>query len=46
MGGRRLAFWFAVAGVSILANFGMELLAERGPVGFRQFVAYTHRGAA
>ncbi len=47
MGRRRLAFWFGVAGVSILANFGAELVATRWPqLGLSQFVAFTHKGTA
>jgi hypothetical protein len=42
---RRLGFWFAVAGVSILANFGLEVLAERVPqLGLARFTAFTHKG--
>lgn len=44
-GSRRLAFWLAVGGVSILSQFALELVADRvGPPGLRQFVAYTHKG--
>lgn len=44
-GARRFSFWAAVAGVSILANFGLEVLADRVPsLGLRQFTGYTHRG--
>ena len=48
---RKGAFWLAVGGVAILANFGAELVADslgaRGklPPGLAQFVAYTHKGA-
>jgi len=43
--GRRASFWLAVAGTSILANFGLELLADKVPsLGLSRFVAYTHRG--
>lgn len=42
---RRATFWAAVAGTSILANFGLELLADKVPsLGLGRFVAYTHRG--
>lgn len=42
---RKPAFWVAVAGTSILANFGLELLADKVPsLGLSRFVAYTHRG--
>lgn len=45
MAGKRLGFWVAVAGVSILANFGLELLAEKVPsLGLREFTVFTHRG--
>lgn len=44
-GSRRLAFWVAVGGVSILSQFALEVIADRvGPPGLRQFVAYTHKG--
>lgn len=47
MGSRRFAFWLAVAGVSVLANFGVELVAARVQVpGLRRFVAFTHKGQA
>jgi hypothetical protein len=43
--GRRIAFWGAVAGVSVLAQFGLELLADKVPaLGLAKFTAYTHRG--
>lgn len=45
MGGRRASFWLAVAGVSILANFGLELAAEKFPqLGLARLVAFTHKG--
>jgi hypothetical protein len=48
--GRRLTFWGAVAGVSILANFALELITERAAdsgklPGLARFTAFTHRGA-
>ncbi len=47
MGARRFTFWLAVAGVSILANFGLEVVADKFPqLGFQRFVAYTHKGAS
>jgi hypothetical protein len=47
MAGRRLSFWTAVAGVSILANFGAEVVANRWPqLGLSRFVAFTHKGTA
>jgi len=43
---QRAAFWGAVAGVSVLANFGAELVAEKWPqLGLRRFVSFTHKGA-
>lgn len=45
-GRRRGAFWLTVAGVSILANFALELVAAKVPqLGLRRFVAFTHLGA-
>jgi hypothetical protein len=46
---RKLAFWGAVAGVSVLANFGLELVTEKYPaasskLGLARFTAYTHKG--
>lgn len=47
MAGRRVSFWVAVAGVSILANFGAELASAKWPnLGLARFVAFTHRGVA
>jgi hypothetical protein len=44
--GRKVAFWIGVAGVSILANFGIELAADRFPqLGLSRFVNFTHKGA-
>jgi hypothetical protein len=44
-GSQRLAFWFAVGGVSILSQFALEVIADRSGVpGLRKFVAYTHKG--
>lgn len=43
--GRKAAFWLAVAGTAILANFGLELAADKIPsAGFRRLVDYVHRG--
>ena len=40
-------FWLTVAGVSILANFGLELAALKLPqLGLRRFAAFTHLGGA
>jgi hypothetical protein len=45
--GQRTAFWLTVAGVAILANFGLELVALKVPqLGLRRFVAFTHLGGA
>lgn len=45
--GRRLSFWGAVAGVSILANFGLEMLSTRVPqLGLARFTAFTHKGVS
>lgn len=44
---RRLSFWGAVAGVSILSQFGLEVVASRtGSAGLARFVAFSHRGPA
>lgn len=45
--GRRLSFWLAVGGVSVLSNFGLELVANRWPqLGLARFTAFTHKGAS
>jgi hypothetical protein len=42
---RKGAFWIAVAGTAVLANFAMEVLSDNLPSGsFRAFVSYLHRG--
>jgi len=34
-----------VAGVAVLANFGLEIVSERFPnLGLARFTAYTHKG--
>lgn len=44
---RRAGFWIAVGFVSIAANFGLEVLADRCPqLGLARFTAYTHKGAS
>ena len=44
-GPNRLAFWLAVGGVSILANFGLEVASNRFPqLGLAKFTNYTHGG--
>lgn len=41
----KLSFWAAVAGVSILANYGLEAVAARAKSpGLQRFVAFTHQG--
>lgn len=41
------SFVLAVATISILANFGLELLSDKYPqLGLKQFTAYTHKGAS
>lgn len=43
--GRRASFWLAVAGTSILANFGLELAARKLPIpGLARFVEFVHCG--
>lgn len=43
--GRKASFWLAVAGTSVLAQFGLELLSDKVPVlGLRRFTDYVHRG--
>lgn len=43
--GRRLSFWLAVAGVSILSNFALEAVtAQSGSAGLARFTAFAHRG--
>jgi hypothetical protein len=41
---RKLSFWVAVAGVSILANYAVEAAASRSP-GLARFAAKLHQGA-
>lgn len=41
---RRVSFWLAVAGVSILSNFALEAAASKSP-GLARFAAFTHKGA-
>jgi hypothetical protein len=44
---RKLAFWGAVAGVSILSNLGLEVIAHRSnSPGLKRFAALTHLGPA
>lgn len=47
MKGRKLAFWVGVAGVSVLAQFGMELAARKVPVpGLQRLVSFIHSGGS
>lgn len=41
---RKAFFWLAVAGTAVLANFTMEILADKGPDSLKAFVGYLHRG--
>jgi hypothetical protein len=41
---RRLSFWLAVAGVSLLANYAIEVAAPYSP-GLARFTAKLHQGA-
>ncbi|HLY84807.1 MAG TPA: hypothetical protein VKQ71_17615 [Acidimicrobiales bacterium] len=42
---RRVSFWLGVAGVSILANFALELVTQKAPqMGLASFTAFTHQG--
>jgi hypothetical protein len=43
---RRVSFWFAVAGVSLLANYAVELAAPYAPPGLARFTAKLHKGAS
>lgn len=43
---RRAAFIGGVAVISILANFGLELVTDKYPqLGLARFTAYTHKGS-
>lgn len=45
MFGRRASFWIAVGGVSLLANFGLELAAQKLPIpGLKRFAQFVHCG--
>lgn len=44
---KRAAFWGTVAGVSIAANFALELAATKFPhPGLRRLADFIHRGPA
>lgn len=43
--GRKAGFWLAVAGVSLLAHAGVELIARKVPVpGLARLVEFMHSG--
>ena len=45
MFGRKAGFWLAVGGVAILANFALELAAQKVPIpGLRRFTDFVHCG--
>jgi hypothetical protein len=45
MGRRKAAFWLAVGGTAILANFTLELAARYVPsIGFQRLVSFIHCG--
>jgi len=47
MAGRKASFWLAVAGVSVLANYAVEIAATKiKSPGLARFVAFTHKGAS
>ena len=47
MAGRRLSFWLAVAGVSLITQFTAEAAAAKWPqLGLARFVAFSHRGVS
>lgn len=41
---RKLSFWIAVAGVSLLANYAVEVAAPHS-AGLARFTAKLHQGA-
>jgi hypothetical protein len=43
--GRKLSFWAAVAGVSILSNYAVEAFAPKSK-GLARFTAKLHQGAS
>jgi hypothetical protein len=43
---RRLAFWVAVGGVAIFANYAVEVAAPYAPPGLARFAAKLHKGAS
>jgi hypothetical protein len=43
--GRKASFWLAVGGVSILANFTLELARAKLPsLGLDRFTSFVHQG--
>jgi hypothetical protein len=43
--GRKLSFWIAVAGVSVMANFGLEYITSQSDsLGLARFTGFAHRG--
>ncbi|MDB4872790.1 MAG: hypothetical protein JWL97_3794 [Gemmatimonadales bacterium] len=45
MVGRKASFWLAVAGVSVLAQIGLEVLTQKFPnVGLARLTATAHQG--
>jgi hypothetical protein len=42
---RKISFWAGVAGVSILANYAVEVVAPKFP-GLARFAAKLHQGAS
>lgn len=43
---RRLFFWVAVGGVSVLANYAVEVAAAHGPPGLARFASKLHKGGS
>ena len=42
---RKIAFWGAIGGAALMAQFTVELAADKLPFqGLKDFVAYIHRG--
>lgn len=42
---RKAAFWAGIGGAALLAQFAVELAADKLPLpGLRSFVDYIHRG--
>jgi len=41
---RRLSFWLAVGGVSLLANYVVEVAAPYAPPGLARFTSKLHQG--